>query len=194
MATCSSATGTDVPARAVVLRVAHPGDADAITAIYRDEVLGGTSSYETEPPDRDEMLRRMQAVHAIGLPWLVADAGDRIVGFAYAAAYRSRPAYSWTVENSLYVDQDMRGLGVGRRLLETLIEHCTRLGYRRMIAVIGDETNIASVALHERVGFQRAARFPGIGFKHGRWLTGVQMQRALGEGDSKPPAPRGTTA
>lgn len=171
----------------VQVRDAGHQDAAAIAAIYAPEVLLGTSSYEMEPPGAAEMAERMRGIQAAGYPWLVACTRGTVVGYAYASAYRARPAYRWTVEGSLYVASDMQGRGVGRDLLEALIARCTSLGLRRMIAVIGDETNTASVTLHERAGFVHAARFPGIGHKHGRWLTGLQMQRALGEGDMSPP-------
>lgn len=194
-ATCSSATATDVSPATTQLRDAAPGDAAEVTAIYASEVLHGTSSYETTPPAVDEMAARMAAVGDAGLPWLVACANDGVVGFAYASAYRTRPGYRWTVEDSVYVRDDARGLGIGPRLLGALVDRCTALGYRRMIAVIGDETNTTSVALHARAGFTVAGRFPGIGRKHGRWLTGVQMQRALGDGDASAPfAEPGATA
>jgi phosphinothricin acetyltransferase len=170
------------------LRDAVATDAAAFAEIYAPEVLGGTSSYETDPPDAAAMAVRMRELVDSGYPWLVACSEGIVAGYAYATAYRSRPAYRWTVEGSVYVRAGLRGRGIGRRLLAELVARCTRLGYRRMIAVIGDESNTASVALHERAGFEVAARFPGIGYKHGRWLTGLQMQRALGDGDASPPS------
>lgn len=194
-ATCSSATATDVAPATPRIREATPGDAAEVASIYSAEVLDGTSSYEVDPPGPDAMASRIASVQAAGLPWLVACLDDHVVGFAYATAYRTRPGYRWTVEDSVYVRQDARGRGIGPRLLDTLIERCTMLGYRRMIAVIGDEANVASLALHARAGFTVAGRFPGIGRKHGRWLTGIQMQRALGEGDACAPfAEPGATA
>lgn len=187
-ATCSSATATDVASATPSVRDATPADAPAVAAIYAAEVLHGTASYETTPPTADEMAARVAAVQAAGLPWLVACIDDVVVGFAYASAYRTRPDYHWTVENSVYVRDTARGRGIGPLLLDALIARCTALGHRRMIAVIGDEANAASIVLHERAGFSIAGRFPGIGRKHGRWLTGVQMQRALGDGDATPPS------
>lgn len=195
MATCSSATATEVVG-ALRVRGAQAGDVAAITAIYADAVLHGTSSYEIEPPGVDAMSSRMQAGVAAGHPWLVAVAADGVVaGYAYASAYRTRPGYAWTVEDSVYVAPAFRGRGAGRLLLEALIERCTALGFRQMVAVIGDEANRASIALHERAGFVVAARFPALGRKQGRWLTNVQMQRALGDGAQTAPfAEPGTPA
>lgn len=170
------------------LRDTRHDDIAAITAIYAHEVREGTSSYEWSPPDEAVMAERWRAVRDAGLPHRVASAGGRVVGFAYADRFRAREGYRWTVEDSVYVALGAQGRGIGRRLLEDLVERCTALGYRQMIAVIGDASNTASIALHERLGFRLAARFPGVGFKHGRWLENVQMQRALGEGDTSPPA------
>lgn len=195
MATCSSAIATEA-AGDFVVRDARPDDASAIAAIYADEVLHGTSTYETEPPSSIEMADRMRAGIAAGYAWLVAATPDDVIaGYAYASSFRGRPGYRWTAEDSIYVAPGFRGRGVGRRLLDALISRCTAEGFRQMIAVIGDEENRASILLHERAGFVRAARFPAIGRKHGRWLTNVQMLRALGEGAATPPfADDGTTA
>lgn len=183
-ATCSSATAIDASVR---IRGAQPCDAAAIEAIYAREVLHGTASYEVEPPGVDAMAERMAAGGTTGHPWRVAMAGDAIAGYAYASPYRTRPGYRWTVEDSVYVAPAFQRLGVGAALLADLVERCTALGFRQMVAVIGDESNRGSVLLHERLGFQVVGRFPGIGRKHGRWLTGVQMMRALGEGASTAP-------
>lgn len=195
MATCSSATATDPDAPTVTVRDAGAADASAIARIYASEVRSGTASYETEPPSDAEMAARMASAASGGHPWLVAEVDGTIAGYACASPFRARPAYRWTVENSVYVDAAWQGRGIGRHLLDALIARCTALGYRRMIAVIGDAENAASIALHARAGFQPVGRFPGIGWKHGRWLTGVQMQRALGDGDATPPfAAPGPTA
>ncbi len=186
MATCSSATATETGDRLVV-RDAVPGDAACIAAIYAHEVLHGTSSYEIEAVPPAGIVDRMATGIAAGYPWLVALTGRGMAGYAYASGYRSRPGYRWTVEDSVYVSPSYQGRGVGRCLLGALIQRCTEGGFRQMIAVIGDAENRASIALHERAGFVEAARFPGIGRKHGRWFTNVQMLRALGEGASSPP-------
>jgi L-amino acid N-acyltransferase YncA len=182
MATSSSATATDVE-----VRPAAADDAAALAAIYADDVLHGVASYEWEPPTAAAMAERMAAGHAAGYPWLVATLGGDVAGYAHASAYRTRPGYRWTVEDSVYVAARFRGRGIGARLLDALVRRCTDLGYRQMVAVIGDESNEGSIELHRRAGFSIAARFPGIGRKHGRWLTNVQMLRALGEGSATPP-------
>lgn len=162
----------------------------AVHAIYAHEVQHGTATYELAVPDVMEIRRRWRSIVDAGYPFVVAWRDQRVVGYAYGSAYRSREGYRWTVENSVYVGESHRGLGIGRALLEALIERCERAGYRQMVAVIGDGANTASIRLHERLGFHVAARFPGLGRKHGRWLENVQMQRALGSGaDDAPTAP-----
>lgn len=177
---------------APILRDARPEDAAGILAIYGPRVLDGTASYEEAPPGLEEMGRRMADVAARGLPWLVAelpDAPGRVAGYAYAGPFRSRSAYRYTVENSVYVADWAQGRGLGRTLLGALIDRCTVLGYRRMIAVIGEKANAGSVALHAALGFVEAGVLPGCGYKHGRWLDLYLMQRPLGDGaDSPPPA------
>lgn len=170
------------------IRDAGAADLPAITAIYADEVLHGTASYETVPPGAVQMRQRLDAVVSAGYPWRVATVGDDVAGYAYASAYRTRAGYRWTVEDSVYVAAGFRGAGLGRALLADLIDRCTAAGFRQMVAVIGDGSNLASVRLHEGLGFHVAARFPGLGWKHGRWLENVQMLRALGAGSSTPPA------
>jgi L-amino acid N-acyltransferase YncA len=122
-----------------------------------------------------------------GLPYLVAELEGKIAGYAYAVPYRTRPAYRHTVEDSVYVDPSAARRGVGRALLDALVGACTALGHRQMIAVIGDSANAASIRLHEACGFARAGLLPSVGFKHGRWVDSVLMQRALGPGDAVPP-------
>ena len=188
-ATCSSAIAIDVSAR---IRPATVADLAAIRRIYAREVEHGTSSYEWTVPDADEMARRWQAIVDAGYPYLAAEVDGHVAGYAYASAYRAREGYRWTVEDSVYVDADSQGRGIGRALLSALISRCEALGYRCMVAVIGDATNDASIALHERLGFRVAGRFPALGRKHGRWLENVQMLRPLGPADvdsSDPPLP-----
>ncbi len=170
------------------LRAAGPPDVPRIAAIYAHHVLHGLASFETEPPDEAEVARRLGAVRARGLPYLVAEADDRVVGYAYAAPYRSRPAYRYTVEDSVYVDRDWAGRGIGRRLLERLVAEAAASGCRQMIAVIGDSANRPSIALHAACGFAPVGRLPAVGFKFGRWVDSVLMQRALGAGEASPPA------
>lgn len=165
------------------------GDTDiaAITAIYAVEVTDFVNTYEYDIPDAAEMSRRMLDIVSRGFPYLVAEIDGEVAGYAYANTYRSRVAYQWTVENSVYVDARFQGRGVGTTLLQALIDACTERGYRQMVAVIGEPTNTASIKLHERFGFHLVGVFQGLGRKHGRWLDTVQMQRALGDGvDSAP--------
>lgn len=170
------------------LRAATAGDATRIAAIYAHHVLHGLASFETEPPDEAEIARRLADVRARGLPYLVAEADGRVLGYAYAAPYRARPAYGHTVEDSVYVDRDCAGRGIGRRLLERLVADAAGCGCRQMIAVIGDSANRPSIALHEACGFARVGLLPAVGYKFGRWVDSVLMQRALGAGDASPPA------
>lgn len=171
-----------------VVRAAAAADMPTVAEIYAHHVLDGVASFEIEPPTVAELVRRWNDVVGRGLPWGVAAIGLRVVGFAYAAPYRPRPAYRPTVENSVYVAPDALRLGIGRRLLSWLIDECARRGFRQMIAVIGDSGNAASIALHRRCGFEHAGLLRAVGFKHGRWLDSVLMQRALGAGDRTPPA------
>ncbi len=169
------------------LRPAEPSDVTAITAIYRLAVLEGTASFELELPGEEEMLRRFEAVTDAGYPYFVAELDGRVAGYAYASAYRTRPAYRFTVENSVYVAPDAQGKGVGRLLLAALIDVCTAQGYRLMIAVIGDSANFASISLHRRAGFTFCGTIHSVGYKFGRWLDSVIMQLPLGEGDTSTP-------
>lgn len=169
------------------LRPVAPADLAQIQAIYAHHVSTGLASFEETPPDLAEMTRRHDALLAAGYPYLVAEQAGAILGYAYAGAYRARPAYRFTVENSIYVRQDLRRSGIGRRLLPALIEASTARGYRQMIAVIGDSANAASIRLHAAFGFHTIGTLPSIGFKFGRWVDSVLMQRPLGAGDTMPP-------
>jgi len=162
-------------------------DIPAIAAIYAHAVRHGTASFELEPPDEAEMARRREALIAGGYPYLVAEIESRVAGYAYASAYRPRPAYRFTVEDSVYVDPDFQGRGVGRALLTALIEACEARGFRRMIAVIGDTLSHGSVALHGALGFSHVGTIPALGYKHDAWRDTVLMQRPLGAGDTTPP-------
>ncbi|MBE0624498.1 MAG: N-acetyltransferase [Burkholderiales bacterium] len=165
------------------VRASRPEDVPAITAIYAHHVLHGLASFEILPPDVNEMARRRADVLARGLPHLVAEAGTRLAGYAYAAPYRERPAYRYALEDSVYVHPDCIGRGIGRALLQALIAACTGAGGRQLIAVIGDSGNAASIGLHAACGFERTGLLPSVGFKFGRWVDSVLMQKALGEGD-----------
>jgi L-amino acid N-acyltransferase YncA len=171
----------------VLIRTSQDDDIDAIATFYRESVATGTASWEYDPPSVAEMARRRHAVIAGGFPYLVAECDGRVIGYCYASTYRARIGYRFVVEDSVYVAPDMQGRGVGKTLLMAVIAECEKLGFRQMIAVIGDSENVGSIALHERCGFQHAGRFNGIGFKFGRWLDSVQMIRALGAGSSGAP-------
>jgi L-amino acid N-acyltransferase YncA len=174
----------------VTVRAATPADIAAIAGIYAPAVLHGTASFETEPPDPEEMLRRFQASTGAGFPYFVAEREGRVLGYAYANAYRTRPAYRFTVEDSVYIAADAQGSGVGRMLLQALIDACTAQGFRLMVAVIGDSAQFASIALHRRLGFTFCGTIHSVGYKFDRWLDSVIMQLPLGEGDGSVPAER----
>ena len=174
---------------AVRLRPAGASDFTSIHAIYRHHVLNGLGSFEEQPPELAEMQRRHGDVVAHGLPYLVALADDKLLGYAYAAPFRARSAYRFTVEDSVYIAPEAIGHGVGRALLTAVIERCTGLGKRQMIAVIGDSGNAGSIALHRALGFSPPMTLHGVGFKFGRWVDIVLMQRALGPGNDAPPPP-----
>jgi L-amino acid N-acyltransferase YncA len=173
---------------APAIRSGTPEDAAAIQAIYAHHVLHGTATFEEVPPDQPEIARRQAEIAGRGLPYLVAEAGGRVLGYAYAGPYRARSAYRVTIEDSIYLAPDAAGRGLGRRLLERLIAECTAVGARQLVAVIGDSGNVASIALHERLGFAHAGTLRSVGFKFGRWLDTVQMQLPLGLGDATLPA------
>jgi L-amino acid N-acyltransferase YncA len=169
------------------LRPARPADLAAIQSIYAHHVLHGLASFEEEPPSIEEIERRYRDVTARGLPYLVAELGEVIAGYGYCGPYRARSAYRFALEDSVYVRHDMTGRGVGRRLLEELIRRCEDLGYRQIIAVIGDSANSASIGVHAACGFLRVGTLRSVGFKFGRWVDSVFMQRHLGPGDSTRP-------
>jgi len=173
---------------ALTIRPATPADIPAITRIYGESVRTATASFELRPPDEAEMARRMAELTGNGFPYLAAEAGGALAGYAYAALYRTRPAYRWTVEDSVYIAPDNQRGGVGRALLTALIAACTERGFRQMIAVIGDSPQQpGSVALHKALGFQHIGILPDVGFKHGHWCDSLLMQRALGPGGKTAP-------
>jgi phosphinothricin acetyltransferase len=174
----------------LTVRPAAAADIPAIAAIYSPAVLTGTASFEVDPPDEAEMLRRFEAITGAGYPYFVAEFEGRIAGYAYASAYRTRPGYRFTVEDSVYVATDAQGKGVGKALLERVIARCRDDGFRLMIAVIGDSANFASITLHRRLGFRYCGTIHSVGYKFGRWLDSVTMELPLGEGDRSTPAER----
>jgi len=172
---------------AALIRPARPADVAAITRIYAQAVRHGTASFELEPPEQAEMARRQDALVAGGFPYLVAEEDGGILGYAYAGPYRARPAYRFTVEDSVYIAPEAQRRGLGRLLLERLITESEARGYRQMIAVIGDSAQHASIALHMALGFRLIGTFAAVGFKFDRWLDTVLMQRPLGQGaETKP--------
>lgn len=171
----------------VRVRAAAVADMPAITRIYAHHVLHGLASFEIEPPAEAEMARRYHMIVEAGLPYLVAECAATIAGYAYAAVYRARPAYRYTVEDSVYVDKDYARRGVGSALMPHLIGACTAAGCRQIVAVIGDSANYPSIELHRKFGFERVGMLPAVGYKFGRWVDSVLMQRAVGEGQRQPP-------
>ena len=172
------------------LRAAGPADVPSITAIYAHSVRHGTASFELEPPDEAEMMRRYKALMDGGYSYLVAEIDGVVAGYAYAGPYRARPAYRWSVEDSIYVDARAHRRGIGRALLDRLIAESTARNFRQMIAVIGDSAQAASIAVHRAAGFRYVGNIENVGFKFGRWLDSVIMQRALGSGAGAPPQAR----
>ncbi|WP_315838398.1 GNAT family N-acetyltransferase [Bradyrhizobium prioriisuperbiae] len=183
------ARGSDpkLPRSAVVVRDATVTDMTDVAAIYSDHVLHGLATFEEVPPTVDEMVSRRAAVLALGLPYLVAQIEERVVGYAYASAYRPRPAYRFSVENSVYLADGLGGRGLGAALLAELIRRCEQGPWRQMVAVIGNSGNAASIALHRKLGFQPVGTLTSVGFKLGRWVDTMLMIRPLGEGDTTSP-------
>lgn len=171
----------------VTIRPCEEGDLGAVLDIYAPQVLHGSASFELEVPGIEEMARRWRDVTSRNLPYLVAEREGVVVGYAYAGPYRPRPAYRYTVENSVYVAAGQERRGIGRLLLAALLEECGRLGVRQVMAVIGDSANEASIRVHSALGFRRVGTLTSVGFKFGRWLDVVLMQRELGEGDRTTP-------
>ena len=172
--------------RVALVRAATSADIPAVTAIYRHHVLHGLATFEVEPPDAVEMSCRHAAIVELGLPYLVAEVNGAIAGYAYAGIYRARSAYRYTVEDSVYIDNAHAGKGLGSALMPALIDGCQRAGRRQIVAVIGDSANLASIRLHEKFGFIQVGMLPAVGFKFGRWVDSVLMQREVGEGQRVP--------
>jgi phosphinothricin acetyltransferase len=171
----------------MLIRAAQPQDLAVITAIYDHAVRHGTASFELEPPDAGEMTRRYETLRRGGYPYLVAEIDGELLGYAYAGPYRARPAYHWSVEDSIYIAPQSHRRGIGRALIERLIAEADAAGFRQMIAVIGDSANAGSIELHRRAGFRMVGTFDNVGFKFGRWLDSVLMQRPLGAGSTTDP-------
>jgi L-amino acid N-acyltransferase YncA len=174
-------------AASVVVRDAAERDMATVQAIYAHHVMHGLATFEEEPPGVDELLSRRESVLKMGLPYLVAESGGCIVGYSYATSYRPRPAYRFTVEDSVYLADGLGGQGIGRSLLGALIERCESGPWRQMLAVIGNSANAGSVGLHRSLGFRPVGTLQAVGFKLGRWVDTVLMQRELGRGARTPP-------
>lgn len=178
----------DVIVAGIQVRDANEEDMVPIAPIYAYHVLNGLATFETAPPSASELSSRRDAVLAVGLPYLVAEMDGRILGYSYATAYRPRPAYRHTIEDSVYVADGCHGRGIGSALLRELIRRCETGPWRQMLAVIGNSGNEGSIALHHRLGFETVGTLRSVGFKFGRWVDTVLMQRPLGEGDQTLPA------
>ena len=175
----------------MIVRSAETRDADALAAIYGHHVLTGFGTFEEAPPGAEEMDRRRLAVGAHGLPYLVAEEAGRVLGFAYASPFRARAAYRYTVEDTVYVAPDVIGKGVGRTVLTAVLDACETIGLRQVVAVIGDTGNAGSIGLHRSLGFEHSGVGKSFGYKRGRWVDIVWMQKALNGGDSTPPNAKG---
>lgn len=172
---------------AITIRDATDDDIPDIQGIYAHHVLSSTATFEEVPPGEHEMAQRLQHVRDMGLPWLVAEQEGRILGYCYATAYRPRPAYRYTIEDSVYLAEGESGKGIGKELLSALLERCEQGPWRQMIAVIGGTQNQSSIALHRALGFAHVGTQPETGYKFGQWIDVVFMQRALGPGGSTLP-------
>ncbi len=171
----------------LVIRDAYPDDMASVQKIYAHHVQFGLATFEEIPPSVEELLARRAAVLALGLPYLVAERAGEILGYSYATSYRPRPAYRHTVEDSVYLAEGLGGQGIGTALLAELIRRCEAGPWRQMLAVIGDSANAGSIGLHRKLGFEPAGTLRSVGFKLGRWVDTVLMQRALGSGSAVPP-------
>jgi L-amino acid N-acyltransferase YncA len=178
---------TQPPAANVAIRNCEAGDVAAITTIYAHHVVHGLASFEIDPPSENDMRQRRLDIVSRDLPYLVAECAGEVVGYAYVSPYRLRPDYRHTAENSVYLHPAWAGRGIGRQLMSELLAECEPRGLRQIVAVIGDSANYASIGLHKRLGFHEVGVLRSVGFKFGRWVDSVLMQRDLGAGDSIPP-------
>jgi L-amino acid N-acyltransferase YncA len=176
-----------ISTRGILVRDATDADIEIIQAIYAHHVLNGLATFEEVPPSVEQMLARRASVLEAGLPYLTAEIEGKIVGYSYATAYRPRPAYRYTIEDSVYVAEGLGGRGIGTALLRSLIDRCETGPWRQMLAVIGNRSNSGSIALHRRLGFELIGTLRSVGFKLGQWVDTVLMQRALGVGDTSFP-------
>jgi L-amino acid N-acyltransferase YncA len=174
---------TASPTVEILIRTCEERDVAAITAIYSHHVANGIASFEIDPPGEDEIRRRRRDIINRGFSYLVAEHQGEVVGYAYASPYRLRPAYRYTAENSVYLHPSWTGRGIGRQLMSVLLADCEARGLRQIVAVIGDSANQASIALHRRLGFVMVGTIRSAGYKFGRWVDTVLMQRSLGDGD-----------
>jgi phosphinothricin acetyltransferase len=172
----------------LTLRPSNDDDVAAITVIYGHHVLHGTGTFETDPPSEADMKARRADVLGKGLPYLVAEQHGRVLGFAYCQWFKPRPAYRFSAEDSIYLHPDAAGQGIGKQLLAELVRQAEAVGIRKLIAVIGDSANAGSIGVHRAAGFTQAGVIQSCGWKFGRWLDIVLMERAVGAGDSTPPA------
>ena len=170
-----------------LIRPSRDEDLDAITRIYAHHVLHGTGTFETTPPTRDEMAGRRADVLGKGLPWLVIEVDGQVMGYAYGNWFKLRPAYRYSVEDSIYMAPESAGKGLGKLLLTELLAQCERAGVRKVMAVIGDSANAGSIGVHKALGFEQVGVVQSCGWKFGRWLDIVLMQKSIGQGDSTPP-------
>jgi L-amino acid N-acyltransferase YncA len=178
---------TTLSSVSILVRDAREVDTASIQKIYAHHVLNGVATFEAVPPTLEDMCSRREIIQGAGLPYLVAEVEEHIVGYIYATVYRPRPAYRHTLEDSVYVAEEVQSKGVGRALLSTLIERCEAGDWRQMIVVIGGSDNLGSIALHSRLGFHEVGTLQAVGFKLGKWVDTVLMQRALGRGDRSIP-------
>jgi phosphinothricin acetyltransferase len=177
----------------MLIRSAAEPDAEALAAIYGHHVVHGFGTFEEVPPTPAEMDQRRRGITEHGLPYLVAEQDGRVLGYAYAGPFRARAAYRYTVEDSVYVAPDAMGQGVGRAVLSAVLARCEAMGLRQAVAVIGDTANLGSIGLHRALGFEHAGVGKSVGFKHGRWVDVVWMQKALNGGDARAPDAPGLT-